>query len=102
MDKHLRNTLLYDFYGELLTQKQREIYHMYFCDDMSLAEIGEKCGITRQAVNFSIKQAQKSLDDLDGVLELVAKNSRMNDCLVALQSGDYDSAELILKDLMEV
>lgn len=70
----MRNTLLYDFYGELLTERQKNIYHMYFCEDMSLAEIGDRYDISRQAVNFSLKQAQKNFDTMEDALKLVERH----------------------------
>ena len=74
METVLRNTLLYDFYSDLLTEKQRDIYHMYFCEDMSLSEIGDRYGISRQAVNFSLKQTQKNFDAFEDALKLVERH----------------------------
>ena len=103
MDNLLRNTLLYDFYGDLLTERQRNIYHMYFCEDLSLAEIGDRFGISRQAVNFSLKQAQKSFDSLEGTLKLVERHICARDCLDrlrnALESRNYTKSVMILTEL---
>ena len=87
MDKLLYNSLLYDFYGELVTDKQRDAYHMYYCDDMSLAEIGERLGISRQAVNFSIKQARRGFEEYEAVLNLVHQHVRAKDCVAALRGA---------------
>ncbi|MCL2376899.1 MAG: hypothetical protein FWC76_05815 [Defluviitaleaceae bacterium] len=103
MEAVLRNTLLYDFYGDLLTQKQRDIYHMYFCEDMSLAEIGSRCGISRQAVNFSLKQTQKNFDAFEGALKLVeryaATRQHIADLRCAIESKDYSECTKILSVL---
>jgi len=103
MDNVLRNTLLYDFYGDLLTQRQKEIYHMYFCEDLSLAEIGDRFGISRQAVNFSLKQAQKSFDTFEAALGLVERHVRMRDCVAklyhALERENYTDSITILTKL---
>ena len=48
MAKDMRITLLLDFYGELLTEKQREALELYYNDDLSLGEIGADFGISRQ------------------------------------------------------
>ena len=106
MDNVLRNTLLYDFYGDLLTLRQKDIYHMYFCDDLSLAEIGDKFSISRQAVNFSIKQAQKSLDTFEKVLKLVERHIYVRDCISklrqALEIENYTESIAMLTELEDL
>jgi len=103
MDNVLRNTLLYDFYGDLLTEKQKDIYHMYFCDDMSLAEIGDRCGISRQAVNFSLKQTQKNFDAFEKALKLVERHifarARISELRVAIESKNFSESIKILSVL---
>lgn len=59
MEKNLQISLLLDFYGELLTDKQREVTEMYYNDDMSLSEISENVGISRQGVRDAIKRAEQ-------------------------------------------
>ena len=53
----LEMSLLFDFYGETLTEKQRELFDLYYNEDLSLSEIAEHAGITRQGVRDSIKRA---------------------------------------------
>ena len=59
--KNLEISFLLDFYGEMLTQKQREVIEYYYNDDLSLAEIADNEGITRQGVRDSIKRAEAQL-----------------------------------------
>ena len=59
--KPLEMSLLFDFYGETLTEKQRELFDLYYNEDLSLAEIAEHAGITRQGVRDSIKRAEHAL-----------------------------------------
>lgn len=73
MEKILENTLLYDFYGELLTEKQRKIFEMHFYDDLSLGEIGEAEGISRQGVFRQLKRCEASLNEYESKLKLVEK-----------------------------
>ncbi len=73
MDKVLEITLLYDFYGELLTEKQRSVIELYYQDDYSLNEIGDRFGITRQAVHEMIKRTEKILMQYEEKLLLVDK-----------------------------
>jgi len=70
MDKIVERTLLYDFYGELLTEKQKQIYE-YYLDDLSLGEISEQMSISRQGVHDAIKKSDKQLDRLEASLKLV-------------------------------
>ena len=53
----LEMSLLFDFYGETLTEKQRELFDLYYNEDLSLSEIAEHAGITRQGVRDSIKRS---------------------------------------------
>ncbi len=54
-------TMLFDFYGDLLTEKQREYYDLYYNEDLSLSEIAENVGITRQGVHDIVARAESSL-----------------------------------------
>ena len=73
MDKLLEKSLLYDFYGELLTEHQRVVYESFVFDDMSLAEVAQEQGITRQGVHDLVKRCEKILQDYENKLHLVEK-----------------------------
>ncbi|MBR6401013.1 MAG: putative DNA-binding protein [Firmicutes bacterium] len=73
MDKLLEITLLYDFYGELLTDKQKSVMELYYLNDFSLHEIAAEHGITRQAVLDMIKRTEKLLAQYEQKLGLVSK-----------------------------
>ena len=64
-DDTLLMTMLYDFFGDLLTDKQREYFDLYHNEDLSLSEIAEKAGITRQGVYDIITRAEKSLVEME-------------------------------------
>ena len=70
MAKDLEVTLLFDIYGDMLTQKQRDFIGYYYDDDLSLAEIAENEGITRQGVRDAIKRAEAQLYDFEKNLGL--------------------------------
>ena len=70
-DKMVQIALLFDFYGQLLTEKQIEIVDMHYNDDLSLSEISEQFGISRQGVNDTLKRAEKTLFDYEEKLGLV-------------------------------
>lgn len=73
MDEILKQTLLYDFYGELLTEHQKEIYSQVVLEDYSLSEIAKEAGISRQGVHDLIKRCNKTLEDYEEKLHLVEK-----------------------------
>ena len=65
MAKDLEMGYLLDFYGEVLTEKQREMLRQYYNDDLSLSEIGENFGITRQGARDAIKHGENALKELE-------------------------------------
>lgn len=73
MAKNIDILLLFDIYGDMLTQKQRDFINCYYNDDLSLAEIAENEGITRQGVRDSIKRAESQLLDYEVHLGLSQK-----------------------------
>ncbi len=73
MPKNLDVTMLLDFYGEMLTDKQRDMIELYYDEDLSLGEIAETAKITRQGVRDSIKRGEQQLFDLESKLGLVKK-----------------------------
>jgi len=75
--ENLDISLLLDFYGEILTFRQREMLELYYDQDMSLAEISEHAGITRQGVLDAIRRAEKQLFEIEEKLGLVARLGRM-------------------------
>lgn len=66
-------SLLYDFYGELLNEHQREIYEAAVFEDLSLSEIATSEGISRQGVHDILKRCNKALEDYEEKLHLVSK-----------------------------
>lgn len=81
MPKNLQITLLFDFYGDMLTDKQKEAVDLYYNEDLSLAEIASDTGITRQGVRDSIKRAESTLLELEDRLGLVKRFSVIQDSL---------------------
>ncbi len=73
MEKIVRQSLLYDFYGELLTDHQKSIYEDVVMNDMSYSEMGRIYGISRQGVYDMIKRCDKILEDYETKLKLVEK-----------------------------
>lgn len=84
-DSRFMRAMLLDFYGALLTDKQRECYTLHFCDDLSLAEIAEQCGVSRQGVWDNIRRADTTLQDIEEKTGLVRRFTRTRKYLEALK-----------------
>ena len=63
--KDIKYSLLLDFYGDILSERKREIFELYYNEDLSLAEVSEITGISRQGVRDSVKKAESELSDLE-------------------------------------
>ncbi len=74
-DGRLMQSMLLDFYGELLTEKQRECYDLHYNEDLSLAEIAEQLGVSRQGVWDNIRRAEGAMRDMEEKTGLVARFS---------------------------
>lgn len=68
-----RMALLFDFYGDLLTDRQKEFYDLYYNEDLSLAEIAENYGITRQGVRDVIVRAEAYLTEIEDKTGLIRR-----------------------------
>ncbi len=95
MAKNLQITVLLDFYGDMLTDKQREVVENYYNDDLSLSEIAEERDITRQGVRDAIKRSEALLVDMEERLGLAKRFKVMHDklayiCDCALEIGDIN------------
>ena len=73
MDKILEQALLYDFYGELLTERQQQVYESVVLEDFSLSEVAEELGISRQGVHDMIRRCNHTLEEYEKKLHLVEK-----------------------------
>ena len=73
MAKNLEISVLLDYYGQMLTEKQREVARLYYNEDLSLAEIAQFANITRQGVRDSIKRAESTLLEMEERLGLARK-----------------------------
>ncbi|MCQ2979567.1 MAG: YlxM family DNA-binding protein [Clostridia bacterium] len=101
MNDILEKTLLLDFYGTLLTDKQREMYELKINDDLSLAEIAEEYNITRQGVSDTIKTCEKTLLDYESKLNLVARYKSLSNIIDKLDNAleSKESNEELLKEV---
>ena len=84
MAKDLKITFLLDFYGDMLTEKQREVVEAYYNEDLSLAEIAEDRDITRQGVRDAIKRAEQQLMEMEDRLGLAKRFKEVQDALTVI------------------
>lgn len=76
-NKPFEMCLLFDFYGDMLTEKQKELFDLYYNEDLSLSEISEHAGITRQGVRDGIVRAEHILREMEEKLGLVSRYGRI-------------------------
>lgn len=103
--KNLDIVPLFDLYGGILTPKQRDFLDYYYNDDLSLAEISENEGITRQGVRDAIKNAEKKLLETEQALGLYSRigelNSALAKCMDAAQRISRYNDENLNDDFIE-
>ena len=93
MAKNLEISLLLDFYGSMLTEKQRMMIEYYYNDDLSLAEIADNEGITRQGVRDAVKRAESQLLELEERLGLAKRFQQMQAGLEEIRLAAADILE---------
>ena len=81
IDEITQASLLYDFYGQLLSKRQSEVMELYHEENLSLAEIAAEFGISRQGVHDALKNAERALSEYEAKLGLVAKFRRSSDAV---------------------
>jgi hypothetical protein len=82
-----RMTMLFDFYGELLTDRQREFFDLYYNEDLSLAEIAENAGISRQGVRDVIVRAEATMQDVEDKTGIIRRFEAQRPHLDAIESA---------------
>ncbi len=103
-EKDLKKAYLLDFYGEVLTERKKEVLDMYYNEDLSLAEIAEQIGISRQGVRDLIKKAEEEIFFLEEKLGLAQKMSalrRHSDNMLKI-SGTASLPEEIKVEIEEI
>ncbi len=105
MEKIVRQGILYDFYGDLLTEHQKEVYEMLVNENLSQTEIADRMKISRQAVHDLLKRTEDILEDYESGLGLIArfeKIGRLIDDLEKLTAENSEAYRLCeeIKDLL--
>lgn len=83
-----RMTMLFDFYGELLTERQKELFDLYYNEDLSLSEIAENAGISRQGVRDVIVRAEGTMQEIEDKTGLIRRFEEMRPHLDAIEQAN--------------
>lgn len=109
MEKIIERGNLFDFYGELLTKHQQKIYSEAVFNDMSLSELSEEEGISRQGIHDLIKRCDRQLQSYEDKLHLIEKFQSikkeveiMEKCLDTLDESENDKKEILKESLSRV
>lgn len=95
MDEVLKQSLLYDFYGELLTEHQQNVYEEVVQNDLSYSEAAEMFGVSRQGIHELVKRCNKILEGYESKLHLVERFLRIRSSVQEIQSltSQYEEIE---------
>ena len=107
LDDTFFRTMLFDYYGDLLTEKQKEYFDLHYNSDLSLFEIAEMSGTSRQAVWDIIRRAEQSLRDIEartGLVERAVKRRAAAEKIaqIAATLPEGEAKDTILRELMEI
>lgn len=97
MEKDFGLTELFDIYGELLTERQKELFSSYYIYDLSLSEISEPEGKTRQSVSDAIRKVKDKLEKYEKVLRIREKNEALYALAEKVGSTDRELSAKILE-----
>ncbi|MDO4566519.1 MAG: sigma factor-like helix-turn-helix DNA-binding protein [Oscillospiraceae bacterium] len=86
MSKNLEMVYLIDAYSSALTEKQRDMLELYYCEDLSLAEIAQNSGISRQGVRDCIKRGEAAMLELEDTLGLARRNRLLSEVFEGIRS----------------
>ena len=92
-----RMAMLFDFYGDLLTERQREFYDLYYNEDLSLAEIAENYGISRQGVRDVIVRAEAAMSEIEEKTHIIRRFHQSRAAIAAIDAA----ADALLKAVDE-
>lgn len=102
MERIVEQGLLYDFYGELLTEHQREIYEDAVCHDMSLSELADNYGISRQGVHDLLKRCDRTLEDYERKLHLISRFEKIKRKITKItETDDLTQIRNLAAEIME-
>ena len=94
MEKNVRMAILFDYYGEMLTDKQKEYFDLYYNENLSLSEIAENDGISRQGVRDVIVRAETIMEDAEAKLGMIRQHQELEANLADVEALLTEIAQL--------
>ena len=101
MQKDLEFVELYEIYKGLLTERQRELFSSHYYYDLSLSEIAEPDGNTRQSVYAALKTVKEKLNEYESLLHVKEKNDKLKSVALKLSLSDKETSEQIISIIGE-
>ena len=105
MENNVKISILLDIYGKLLTEKQYKLLDDYYNNDLSLSEIGENIGITRQAVRDNLKKGETKLSQFEEKLEFMKKTmekkEKISEVLLEINKIEKDTSNREIATILE-
>ena len=98
----IEQSLMLDYYGDLLTQHQVDILDEYFNEDLSMNEIADNYQISKAAVQDLIKRSMQQLDNYEKVLKLIEKDKKLSDILLEMKNEDNKLLDKYIKKLEKI
>jgi len=104
LEKTTRVNFLFDFYQSLLTDKQRVYMQLYYLDDLSLGEIAEEYGVSRQAVYDNVRRTEAMLEDYELKLNLFSKFQKRMEIVEQLEElvSGHDERSKEIRKLVDI
>lgn len=103
MEDFVRQSLLFDFYGDLLNEHQKLVYGSYIQENLSISEIAQDSGISRQGVHDMIKRCRNILEEYEDKLQLVSRFIRIREKVSEIsRAEDLQTVRDISQEIMEL
>lgn len=96
--KTVRMGLLFDYYGQLLTERQQSFFSHYYNDDLSLGEIADQYGVSRQAVYDILRRSTHALEEYDSKLQLIERSQKQEEYLDKIQAEIQNAIDLLAQE----
>ena len=98
MDKQDKLILLFDYYGDLLSDSQKNYFESYYFDNLSLAEIGENYNVSRNAVSKDLKLATEKLNNFEDKLKIISRDDKLRKIICKLDNDELKEELLNILD----
>ena len=98
MEKYVYYGMLFDFYQKLLNERNREVFELYYDENLTLQEIADNLGVSKSYIGRIIKNTEKKLDELESKLHIYENKGKIKD---VLKLNDINKIKEVLKEIYE-